>query len=131
MPSVHCVHIHCGGGSAPSSLIIAVSGPVVSFREENRRRKIEERKKRRGRKLTSSKTPQNNASFYNHWVHKVTIDRFLLVVYLICIELSFLEAWVHVLGLNLRLGGMDLEMLILSLRLEKGSLVLEYLNVLK
>lgn len=105
----------------------------ASEKSAEEERKIEERKKRREEveKLTSSKNPQNNASFYNHWVHKVTIDRFLLVVYLICIELSFLEAWVHVLGLNLRLGGMDLEMLILSLRLEKGSLVLEYLNVLK
>lgn len=87
-------------------------------REQKKRRKRDRGK--RGEKLTSSKNPQNNASFYNHWAHKVTIDCFLPVVYLICIELPFLEAWVHVLGLNLRLGGMDLEMLILSLRKEKG-----------
>lgn len=114
--------------SAPSYLIIAVKGPVVSFRAENRRRKKRGEKEE---KLTSGKNPQNNASFYNHWGQSATRDYVLcLVVYLICIELPLLEAWVHVLGLNLLLGRMDLEMLILSLRME-GKRAHVFYNALK
>lgn len=91
----------------------------TSCQLQSREQKNKKKRGEKEEKLTSGKNPQNNASFYNHWGQSATRDYVLcLVVYLICIELPLLETWVHVLGLNLLLGRMDLEMLILSLRME-------------